>query len=198
MKYAIISTVSSDRFDYKLAADSAGQPRLAQLAIIYVDERGTEAGGTAQYVAPDGWRMSPEAAAETGVTDALLAEKGIPASTAAHLYLATLQEGYAVVAYGSMHHMKLMRGECRRANVGDRYETTLSIDIMRPLVDVCRIPNVGRKGYKFPKMVEALAHFRVDFPAVRDAVVNARLSLGLFRALVDLGRLPAPAVPGND
>lgn len=197
MRYAILSTVSSDRFDYKLAADSAGQPRLAQMAVIFVADDGMPESPVTYTVKPDGWSMSAEASAASGLTDADLAN-GIPVAGVCGAYVSMLNNGYVVVAYGAPHHLKLMRGECRRLGVDDHYATTQSIDIMRAMVDVCRIPNVGRKGLKLPKFEEALAHFGVVPPEVRDATANARLTLGLFRALVDLGRLPTPSLPSKD
>jgi DNA polymerase III epsilon subunit-like protein len=197
MRYAILSTVSSDRMDYKLAADSAGQPRLAQMAVIFVADDGKPASPVTYTVKPDGWCMTNEATIASGVTDAML-EGGIPVAGVCGAYVSMLNNGYVVVAYGAPHHLKLMRGECRRLGIDDNYATTQSIDVCRALFDVCRIPNVGRKGYKLPKFEEACAHFKVECPPVRDAATNARLTLGLFRALVDLARLPPPSLPSKD
>lgn len=198
MKYAIISTVSSGRFDYKMAADSAGQPRLAQLAIIFVGDDQVPQEAITYTVKSDGWAMSNEATIASGLTDASLAS-GIPVAGVCGAYVSLLNNGYVVVAYGAPHHLKLMRGECRRLGVDDHYATTQSIDLCRAMVDVCRLPMPsGRKGFKLPKFEEACAHLGVECPPVRDAVVSARLSLGMFRALQDRGLLPAPRIPGND
>lgn len=198
MKYAILSTVSSDRMNYGVAADAAGQPHLAELAFLLVDESG-ESEMAHHLVKPDGWQMSDEATAVSGITNEMLDKNGDAVRSALLSYVTLVaDDDCVVVAYGAPHHLKLMRGECRRAGIDDRYATIQSIDLMRALVDVCRIPNVGRKGFKLPKMTEALAHFGIPFPEVRDAVANARLSLELFRRLVDLGRLPAPSLPAND
>jgi len=195
-KYAIISTCSSDRFDYKLAADAAGQPRLAMLAYAMVDD-GKESFSDPYVVLPDGWRMSPDAAAATGLTDDLLRGPGEPVLGALIAYVELVKDGHVIVAYGAPHHMKLMRGEMRRAGMADHYAETPYIDLMRAMTDVCRLPNPsGRKGFKFPKFAEALAHFGEPCPEVRDAAFDLRASLLLFRKLSAMVKLPAPRFPG--
>ena len=200
MKYAIISTVSSDRFDYKMAADSAGQPRLAQLAIIFVGDDQVPQDAITYTVKSDGWAMSNEATIASGLTDEQLdGPNGIAVWNVCNAYVGLLESRHVIVAYGAPHHLKLMRGECRRAGFPDSYAATQSIDLCRAMVDVCRLPMPsGRKGFKLPRFEEACAALGAECPPVRDAAVSARLSLGMFRALSDRGLLPAPRLPGND
>jgi len=196
-KYAIISTCSCDRMNYKLAADAAGQPRLAMLAYATVDGD-VESYGDPIMVQPNGWRMSPDAAAATGLTTERLALEGKPVREALDAYAHLVDTGHVIVAYGAPHHMKLMRGEMRRAGFSDNYERTQYIDLMGAMTDVCRLPSPsGRKGFKFPKFAEALAHFGRPCPDVRDASFDVHESVFMFRELALMGRLPAPRYPGN-
>lgn len=197
-KYAIIATCSSDRFDYKLAADAAGQPRLAMLAYATVDG-GVESYGDPILVRPDGWHMSPDAAAATGLTTAHLKDEGKPVRDALNAYMGLIEGGHVIVAYAAPHHMKLMRGEMRRIGIPDNYTSIPCVDLMRAMTDVCRLPNPsGRKGFKFPKFAEALSYFDHPFPEVHDAHDDVALSLYLFRQLMAMDRLPAPRFPGNN
>lgn len=195
MKFAIVECATSDKLDYRLPADDASQPRLAQLAIILLDDVQGAGKHLTYTVRPEAWSMAADAASATGLSDETLARDGNPLHFAVSAYANLIVEHRVIVSYSTTSVLKIMRGECRRLDHTDFYERTSSIELMRALTDICRIPNVGRKGYKMPKMSEALAHFKIDAPDIRDAATTARLSLGLFRAMVDLRRLPEPKLP---
>ncbi|MEW5421915.1 hypothetical protein HNS03_08340 [Amorphus sp. 3PC139-8] len=78
VRYAVIDTETSGLFDFKLPADAVGQPRLAHLASIYVDENAEVLDRKDFYVRPDGWRMSAKATEINGLTTEFLRENGVP------------------------------------------------------------------------------------------------------------------------
>jgi DNA polymerase-3 subunit epsilon len=197
MRYAITEVATNGLIDWKLAADAATQPRLAQLAMIYIDSEMAAGDYTTEItVRSDGWAMEAGASAANGLTDDCLAMDGKPVQNAVQAYRGAIDTNYVIVSFSTAYVLKIMRGECRRAGIEDRYEHTPSIDLMRALTDVCQMPYAGgKKGFKQPKMTEACAHFGMVCPAVRDAVANARISMELFSRLVGLGRLPAPKLP---
>lgn len=74
MKYAILDTEGNGLFRYKdeagrsVPADADGQPRLAEIVLIFADadlkiEREYQA-----YIKPVGWEMTPGATAVNGLT----------------------------------------------------------------------------------------------------------------------------------
>lgn len=198
-KYAIIATCSTDRFDYKLASDAVGQPRLAMLAYATVDDEDRETYGDPILVQPDGWHMSPDAGAATGLTTAHLKDEGKPVRDALDAYAGLINTGHVIVAYGAPHHIKLLRGEMRRAGMEDYYTAIAYIDLMRAMTDMCKLPNPsGRKGFKFPKFSEALAYFGEPCIEVRGATYDRDMSMFLFRKLAEMGKLPAPKFLGNN
>jgi hypothetical protein len=69
-------------FDYTQPADAPGQPRLAQIGLIFV---GTDMKIEAEHeflIKPEGWEMHAEAVEKTGLTTAHLKEHGVPIAEA--------------------------------------------------------------------------------------------------------------------
>ena len=92
MKYVALDTEGSGLFDYTKPADAEGQPRLAELAMIFVNDD-LEVEGTYQaYVQPDGWEMQPGATKENGLTTEFLREKGVAVADVLCAYSAAINE----------------------------------------------------------------------------------------------------------
>lgn len=195
MKYAVIDTEGSGLFDFKRPADAEGQPRLAELVMIFLDDSLQVESEYQAYVRPDGWEMSPGATAVNKLTTEFLIENGRPIVDVLADYTAAIVGERVIVAHNAQHDCKTMRAELRRAGLPDLFEQTKNICTMRALTDVCCIPPAGgRGGYKFPKLSEACVYF--DFPILGDhsALNDARAALQLFRKIVELGVCPEPAV----
>lgn len=194
MKYLIIDTETSGLFDFSKRADEEGQPRLAHLAMIRASEDLSETETVDVLVKPDGWTMSDEVAKIHGLTTEYLTEHGVPISEAIDAYAKAIDEGLIVVTFNAQYDTKIMRGEMRRAEVDDRFEKTPNICVMRALVDVCKIPKKTGKGFKFPKLSEAMAHFDLANEKEHSATGDAKACLDLMRELVKLNKLPDAAV----
>lgn len=194
MKYVVIDTETSGLFDFSKPADADGQPRLASLAMVFLDEGMTETGRVHMLVKPDGWEMSEETAKINGLTMDILNEHGVPVAEAIAAYGSAIDEGCVVVAFNAQYDTKIMRGEMRRAEVDDRFERTPNICAMRALVDICQIPKKTGRGFKFPKLSEACAHFEIENEAEHSAKGDADACVVLLRKLHELGKLPEPAV----
>src|SRR5688572_20755297 len=81
--YVVIDTETSDLFKaYKdpdgkpIPADQEDGPRLAELAMIYLDPDLKPERELALYVRPDNWEMKPGATEKNGLTDEFLNEHG--------------------------------------------------------------------------------------------------------------------------
>lgn len=194
MKYVVIDTETSGLFDFSKPADADGQPRLASLAMVFLDEEMIETGRAHILVKPDGWTLGEEAASVNGLTMDLLNEQGVPVADAIAAYGEAIDSGCVVVAFNAQYDTKIMRGEMRRAGVDDRFERTPNICAMRALVDVCQVPKKTGKGFKFPKLSEACAHFEIVNEGEHSAAGDADACVALLRKLHELDRLPPPAV----
>ena len=193
MGYLVVDTETSGLFDFKQSADAPGQPRLAQAALIYLDEFGETEKTVAQYVQPDGWAMEPGATKVNGLTDDFLTRHGVPVGVVLDTYEAAVNEGRVVVAFNAQYDTKVMRAELRRAGRDDLFEQTQNICVMRPLTGVIKARN-RRGGFKFPTLKEACDHFGIATPQAHDALADAVAACTLFHKLDALGLLPAPAV----
>jgi DNA polymerase III epsilon subunit-like protein len=70
--------------------------------------------------------------------------------------------------------------------MADRFETTASVDLMRPLVNVCKIAKAKGGGFKFPKLTEAHQHlFGEAFDGAHGAVADATAAARIFKHMVD-------------
>lgn len=194
MKYAVIDTETSGLFDFSKPADAEGQPRLAHLAMILLTEDLAEERISEIFVKPDGWKMSPEVAAINGLTMDVLNEKGAPVGDALAAYGQVIDDGYIIVAFNAQYDTKIMRGEMRRAKIDDRFERTPNICVMRGATDVCQVPKASGRGYKFPKLAEACAHFKIKQEDAHRAMGDARAALAIFLKLRELGVCPEPTV----
>jgi DNA polymerase III epsilon subunit-like protein len=200
--YAIIDTEGSGLFRYKdekgvpVPADAEGQPRLAELVMIFCNDKLEVTAEYQAYIKPDGWEMSPGATAVNKLTTELLMQKGIPIAEALSVYTsAILDESRIIVAHNAQHDCKQIRAELRRAGLDDLFEKTRNICTMRALTDVCRIPpNGGRGGFRFPKLSEACVHFGFNELGDHTALADARACLQLFRKMHELGVVPEAKV----
>jgi DNA polymerase III epsilon subunit-like protein len=193
MKYAVIDTETSGLFDFSKPADAEGQPRLAHLSMILLEEDESEH-FVDFLVKPDGWEIGEEAAAINGLTMEHLNEHGVPVADVLARYVEAIDAGYIMIAFNAQFDLKMMRGELRRAGIDDRFEVTPNICIMRASTDVVCVPKKAGKGYKFPKLSEACTFFEITNEGEHTADGDARAALQIFRKLRELGKLPEPNV----
>ncbi len=194
MKYAVVDTETSGLFDFSKPADAEGQPRLAQFAAITLDDSLEQVDCREMLVKPDGWKMHPDAAAVNGLSDAQLAHDGVPVEQVLEYYTKLIDDGYVIVAFNAQFDTKMMRGELRRAEMDDRFEQTKNICTMRASTEVCKVPKKNGKGFKFPKLAEACAFFKIEQEAKHSALGDARACVQILRKLKELGVLPEPEV----
>ena len=194
MKYAIIDTETTGLFDFSKRADAEGQPRMASLAIVKLNELREDAETHLFYVKPDGWEM-PEAASNiNGLTTEHLETRGQPVAEALAEYIDTIKAGYVIASYGVDYDLKILRGELRRAGMADLYEQTQKICLMRACTPICQIPRAKGKGWKFPKLAEACKYFGIPQAEEHTAMSDADSATGILLDLEGLGALPEPTL----
>lgn len=196
MRYAVIDTETSGLFDFSKPADAEGQPRLASLAVILLDDTLSEIESGREYlIRPEGWTLPAEATKINGLTIKRLEAEGRPIGEILDLYRELIVEGgYVIVAFNAQYDAKIMRGELRRAGLPDLFEQTRNICVMRAATDIVKAPKASGKGYKFPKLGEACAHFGIAQTEQHTAIADARAAAEIFRKLRALNACPDPAV----
>lgn len=192
MKYAVIDTETSGLPDYKKPADDPSQPRLASLGVVLLNQDLTTEAEHYFLVKPDGWEMSEETAKIHGLTQQILIENGVHVLEVLSFYVRLIDTGYAVAAFGAQFDCKQMRGELRRANVPDRFDTTPNVCLMRACMGL-KIPKAGKPG-GWPKLSDACRFFGVVQGEAHTAIDDARSAAGILRAMAARKRLPAPSV----
>lgn len=201
MKYAVIDTENNGLFRFKEAdgtpvpADAPGQPRLAQLGVIMLDDDLQEIDSLTLYVKPDGWTMpqGPGTAGEVnGLTDEFLMEHGTPIGIVLEQYLRVLDAGYSLAAYNAQHDLKQMRAELRRAGLDDRFNTTPNVCLMRAAMSLKVKKANGGGGW--PSLADCCAHFGIERHGEHTADGDARDALGILRHLHRLDALPEARV----
>ena len=215
--YVVFDTETSGLFNFKLPADAPGQPRLASLSMIWTNPDLMPIREEMLYIKPEGWYMQPGAEAVNGLSQEFLMANGRPVAEALELYESAVREGYVFAAFNAQFDTKVMRAEFRRAGKDDLFEKVKNVCIMKKSVGVCKIPYADPKkgGYKFPKLEEAMAHWKLErAPRQKNkAIGDARDALSVLRCLDSIGidltpevhyaknrpadERPAADIPGN-
>ena len=195
MKYLVMDSENNGLFNWELPADAPGQPRIASLACILLNDELEVTLQKEFLIKPDGWEMTKEATAVNGLTTEFLQEHGSPVRECLEFYSEKILEGYIVATYNSRHDCKQMRGELRRAGMDDLFEETPNICLMRASTDICKVPKKTGKGWKFPKLSEACAFFKIEpEPTPHNAMEGAIRAMKILLALQALARLPQAEV----
>jgi DNA polymerase III subunit epsilon len=195
--YAVFDTEGTGLFDYKQPADAPGQPRMASMAIIYVDENMEIEREYHVFVRPDvnDYTMTEGAQKAHGLTVEFLNEHGVPVTEALTEFTSAIDNGRIMVAHNSQHDMKQLRAELRRAGMRDRFEDSPNICTMRGMTDICKIPpRGGRGGYKWPALSEALLFIGETELGDHSAINDAKGCLQLLRYMKANGLLPEARV----
>jgi DNA polymerase III epsilon subunit-like protein len=196
-RYIVMDVETSGLADFSKPADAEGQPRLAHLALIYLDSEFNVERDYDVLIKPDGWTLEAGAAAVNGLTCERLLADGIPVVDALLEYTKAVETGRVVVAFNAVFDTKVMRGELRRAGMDDMFMKTRNICVMRAMTDVCQIPYANdRAGFKFPKLAEALAHIgSMSFTEdAHTAMADARGALEIMRWLAKNQMLSEPGI----
>jgi DNA polymerase III epsilon subunit-like protein len=183
----VFDTETTGLTDNKMPADHPSQPRLAHLAMVFVDRDLNIEKTQDIYVRPNGWEMSPEMLGINGLTTELLLQVGQPIDVVLDAYEAAIKAGRVMVAYGAQFDLKIMRGELRRAGRPDLFEETPNVCLMRAF-------KAYRKIYKGYKLSDACTYFGIPYERGHEAPADALMCLEVFRHLRPLGATPDPKV----
>lgn len=189
---------ASGLFDFTKRAHEPGQPRLAQIGMIFVDGNTSEIQSQHEFlIKPRGWVMTKEAEEVTGLTTAYLEEHGGDITEPLRLYRNAI-EGRRIIAGWNLRNydMKLMRGELRRAGEDDLFMATRSLCIMQASRAVVKA--LDKRGrVKAPKLEEACAFFEIHQPDGHKALADAMSTFQIWQKLRERGVHPELHDPYN-
>lgn len=184
MSAIVIDVENSGLFDFKRSADAEGQPRMAQLAIILIDDDCNIEGEHNFFIRPDGWSMSAEATAAHGLTDQFLHEHGVDVRVALAAYSSLIMLGRTVIAFNSQFDCKQLRGELRRAGMPDLFEQTKNVCCMRKANGVI-LKEGGKKGW--PSLARCREVLGLSSEGAHGAVKDALDTLAVYKHLIAQG-----------
>lgn len=193
-KYVVIDTETSGLFDFTKPAHAEGQPRMASLALIYLDAELNTIAESMHWVKPEGWVMPAEATKVNGITMEFLEENGEPVMVALAEYIEAVDKGLIVVAHNAQYDLKILRGELRRADIDDRFTQTKNICTMRALTNIVRAPKKNGYGFKWPTLNESCTFFGIKQEAAHTALEDAKMAAEMLRQLSSMGSCPEPDV----
>lgn len=190
--YIVCDTEGTGLFDYKLPAD--GQPRLAELSLVFANaDLEVEREYTA-LIKPDGWVMPPETAEIHGLTQEILEEQGIPVLEALAVYQEAVAEGRVMAAHNAQHDSKQIRGELRRLGLPDEFENAPNLCTMRSLTKVIGLKQANSNRDKFPSLQEACDFFGIERHGAHTGRGDAMDVLQVMRRMKQIGILPEARV----
>lgn len=192
--YLIYDVEASKLFNYTLAADAPGQPRMAEIGMIFVGSDYKVEARHQFLIRPEGWEMSDEAAEKTGLSTEYLKANGGTSAEAIQLYSAAIDARRVMVGFNvAGYDMKVMRAELRFAGLKDRYMETRSLCLMAATRHI--VNALDKRGrLKNPTMEEACAFFGIEHGKHR-APGDAEACYQIMLKLVERGALPEPKSP---
>ncbi len=192
--YLVVDCEASGLFAWDQPADAPGQPRVAQIGLIFVSHDFKIEAEHEFLIKPEGWEMSEEASKVTGLTTEYLKDHGGPIADALALYNAGIDARRVVVGHNVDYDKKCLRAENRRSGFDDRYMQTRSLDLMAATRNI--VNALDKRGrIKNAKLDEACTFFGIDQPSAHSALADAHSAYQIMLKLVELGALPEPKSP---
>lgn len=201
MKALLFDSETSGLFSFSKRADEPGQPRMASIAAMLVDDKGEKLKSMHRLIKPIDWepQFIEDAKNGTGAFavnglkfDQLMAE-GIPVLDALIEFDTLFDECEGFSAYGIQFDSKILRAEQRRAGRPDRYGERPEFCVMKAATDICKIPPTdkmmaaGKKWPKTPKLAEAVKiMLNRDLPGAHNAEVDLEATREIFAIMLGM------------
>ncbi len=148
-------TETTGKADFRAAPDAPHQPRLLQLAAIVTTPENELVTEFCCVIKPDGWTIEPEAEAIHGITLEYANEYGIPIADALGQFQRLEDMCKGKVCHNSDFDSRIMIGEQIRGGMVPNGAPKLHFCTMKAMTNICQFKNIGRGGFKWPKLQEA-------------------------------------------
>ena len=135
------------------------QPHLCDIAIELRDDETGELIDEFEAIINPGVPISDEAAAIHGITTEIATEQGIPTEEALYRFLTMVDEADLIVGHNVDFDLRMIRVAMFRHRNEDWSAPVPSFCTMKATTGVCKIPKDKGRGWKWPKLTEAIRHF---------------------------------------
>jgi DNA polymerase III epsilon subunit-like protein len=192
MSYAVIDTEGNGIFDHKKPADAPGQPRMAALGLILLNDKFEVEEKHGWLIRPEGWTFDndSDAAKKNGLTHECLMAEGVDVREPLRAYGDAIDQRRIVVGFNVPHDLKTLRAEARYVGFPDRYMQTRYICVMqgcRMFVDARTAD--GKK--KAPRLEEACSYYGIDQgTGAHTGLGDAESALQILLKLAEIGAVP--------
>lgn len=185
-------------------SESPHQPYITELAAKLVDEDTRQVRGSMHaLIQPDGWEISEEAAAVTGITMDELRQYGVPLAQALEMFVALWRLADLRVAHNEPFDQRIMRIAFKRDEVfsaetvggiefADHWKTALAFCTQTNSTKIIMLPPTPKMaakrmtGPKSPNLGEAYLHFTGRaLPGAHRADVDVDACLAVYFGIKD-------------
>lgn len=179
-------------------SDDPCQPRIIQICAELFDDRiGTVIAGMNTIIRPDGWVISDEIAALTGITQDAAMEHGIPIDDALPMFMAMWGRAELRVAHNQSFDARMIRIELMRTRA-ESISTPEVAEEWKGGVSYCTMRNAQKvMGVKKPpNLSEAFSHFTgSNMMNAHNAVADVYACKRVYMALTAKSDPSAGAAP---
>ena len=183
-------TETTDMLDFKLPAGHLSQPcRLIEYALIsYENKKLVEK--KKNFIIPDPdptkWDISEGAFNAHGISKEQVMDEGKPIEAFIEDYMSAVRWTDVIIAHNWQFESKVAQHELVINEKGICPKNTFCT--MLNSTEICAIPAVGKRGFKWPKLYEAYRHFfNRSFSGEHSAMGDAMACLAVYRELQKLG-----------
>jgi len=181
MSYLIFDTETTDLPKKFLKATDPKQAHICQLAALHVDDKFVEISSFSVLIKPRGWTIQSGAQAAHGITQEQCEKDGIEINEAMFMFHDAFNKTNRHVAYNAEFDRQLIDIETLVCNLNPLNWGSL-ICPMKPLTNICKLPNRWKNGYKWPKLQEAYQFcFKKSFDKAHDAMADVRALNQVFQ-----------------
>lgn len=180
--------------DYKASYTEVNNwPRVISLAWCLADLDGVIHDQQHHLIKPDGWKVPTEKFwIENGYSQEESMANGVPIAGVMEAFMAAKMQADVLVAHNLNFDHRIVWAEFIRNGMQPR-SGIMKICTMMSTTKFCAIPQVGRGGFKWPKLEEL--HFKVfgkSFEGAHDALADVLAMKACFYELLKQGVISIP------
>lgn len=147
---------------FKEPSDHPDQPYIVDLAceLWDCDDDKRELADSWETLINPGVPIPPEVSAIHGITDEMVQADGVPNTKAALVdFFSFANRADLIVGHNISFDIRMVRIQMARTYRRKWEATVPTFCTMKASTDICKIPSPYKRGFKWPKLSEAVKHF---------------------------------------
>lgn len=200
MNTLFFDTETTGLVNHKLDHRHPAQPMAVQIGMKLDGPNRVERAACNYMIAVDGWTISNEAAAITGIDDPLTLEFGVQLVNGVEMFLDLIACADVVVAHNAIFDITVMRrmvqvwAETTGEDYFDPFAGKTPICTMLAATPIMKLPPRRNGDYKWPKLEQAVKfYFNEELEGAHDALVDVRACARVYYQMLDDGVFAAAA-----